>query len=458
MQPSNLVARIIEKVRETRSPGLSMIMERVNEFPSELQAQLTGIALDSGARDVANKAMDRAFRTNRSLVNIPGNTDELIIGSGFHAAVYAATRVLLGKQMPLILESAPTIGGVFAIPGQDGTYPGVFNLNSRNRRGFAGISRDNEAQLNYLPGAPIQASALSNAEYQTNADMAFIIRLTFAQSGYTRVFPSAKVISVDDGDDTFAVTYSSYGTNDERVILAKRVIDSTGLGDPKNGDRANGESILTFPQFMNRMTGMWPLRGLRNVAVIGGGDSGKCAVESFLGLAPQSFMSAAELDTVNRLDWFANNVESDYEDYCRANRGRYRAIGRYLRPDAMGNQKLNVFNQVVSPIALPSGGVLINGRQYDLVVIATGNDRITIPGMDWFYNERIYADDARRSRVIAVRNEEDFGQAQRFRIGPRAEIDFDSEESANGVSDIGNNRVAMFRLATRTAVLATKLS
>ena len=31
----------------------------------------------------------------------------------------------------------------------------------------------------------------------------------------------------------------------------------------------NATTILTFPQFMQRMAGRWPLRGVRRVAVIG---------------------------------------------------------------------------------------------------------------------------------------------------------------------------------------------
>jgi hypothetical protein len=458
MYPSSLITSIIEGVKSRRMLGMRMIMQRANEFPSKEVAQLTGIALDSDARQFANEQIDKRFRSNRTFGIVPVQANEVIIGSGFHAAVYAATRVLIGKQPPVILERNEYAGGVFAIPGDDYSYPGVFNLNSRNRRGLSGLSGDNEAQLNYLPGAPIQASALSNAEYQTNADMAFVIRLTLAQYAPTRVFPSAEVtnVSVNDGG-TFDVKFNN-GYYGERRITTERVIDARGLGDSQYEDNANNSSILTFPQFMQRMSGIWPLRNLRNVAVIGGGDSGKCSTESLLGLAPQSFMGAAELDSVNRIDWYAPDIDSTYDSYCRNNRGRYRAIGRYLRPDTMGNKRLNVFNQSVYPIALPSGGALINGRQYDLVIIAAGNKVPSIEGLNWRYSNNVYADSIRNARVIAKSNEQDYGDYLRYRIGPRADIEFDDSEYDAGITDIRNNRVAMFRLATRTAALATKLS
>lgn len=465
MQPSPILARIINGVRRKRMIGMRMVMQREAEFASKLQAQLTGIALDPGAREYAEIQMDTEF--TRSYKFLPGATNELIIGSGFHSAVYSAIRVLQGYRAPLVIETAPYVGGAFAIRNEANQYPGVFFLNSRNRRGMPGLSGDSEAQLNYLPGAPIQAAALSNEEYQTNADMAFIIRLTLAQYSAQRVFPNTTVTEVrkrteDFGDDDFLVSVNSpFG---EETISTKRVIDARGLGVSKDDAKANGKTILTFPQFMARMAGIWPLRGLRNVAVLGAGDSGKCAVESLLGLSPGSFMGAAELDTVNRIDWYGD-IESEYEAYCENNRGRYRAIGRYLRPDKLGIRKLNVFNNRVSPIALPDGPVLVGGRAYDLVILATGNAAPDIPGLSGFYEgvrDTVVSNTALRrrgvSRTLATREESDTLALGRFRIGPRADIPFDDEEYNSEITGILNNRVAMFRLATRTAALAASLS
>ena len=57
----------------------------------------------------------------------------------------------------------------------------TFYLNSRNRPGNGGLAGDQGASLNYLPGAPIQAANVSMTEFQTNTDMAFVIRLALAQ-------------------------------------------------------------------------------------------------------------------------------------------------------------------------------------------------------------------------------------------------------------------------------------
>lgn len=461
LQASPIVNHIIEGAAQARMQGLRMVMERESEFPSTLQAQLTGIGLDPAAREYASKVIDARFDANRNTLSLPraAAVPELIIGSGFHAATYAATRVMMGKPAPWIFERSPYAGGAFAIRGDDGNYPGVFNLNSRNRRGNPGLSGDSEAQLNYLPGAPIQASALGNAEYQTNADMAFIVRMTLAQYAPGTTFPSIDVTRVEPSKfnaDGFEVTYIRNGS--ERVVNTGRVIDARGLGDPLKADKANGTSVLTFPQFLQRMTRPWPLRGLRNVAVIGGGDSGKCAVESLLGLGPNPFMAAAELDSVNRVDWFGRGLATTYDEWCRTNRGRYRAIGRYLRPDKTGSRRLQVVDtRRVNPVALPDGPVLVNGRSYDLVIMAVGNDVPDLLGLEFSESEAVYATGS-SARPVAIRNGLDYaGERMRYRIGPRAGLGFSDDEYDDGVADIDANRVAMFRLGTRTAALAVQL-
>lgn len=456
MEASPLVREIVTTATDRDMRGIRMVMQRAGEFPSTLQAQLTGIGLDPIARAFANRAMDDYFGANGNILSVPRNDlllPEVVIGSGFHAATYAATRVLAGKPAPWLFERSPYVGGAFAVRSEEYDYPGVFNLNSRNRRGMPGLSGDYEAQLNYLPGAPIQAAALSNAEYQTNADMAFVVRMTLAQYAHRSVFPGIEVIGVERGTDAFDVTYIR---NDvERIIRARRVIDARGLGDPAT-DKANGTTVLTFPQFLQRMSGPWPLRGLRNVAVIGGGDSAKCTVESLFGLGPDPVMAAAELDSVNRVDWYGDNLARNYEDWCNENRGRYRAIGRYLRADKMGSTRLTVTRtRTALPVALPDGPVLVNGRAYDLVIVATGSKVPNVPGLNYPYAESVYVGE---TREVARRNEDDgANDLYRYRIGPRARIGFSADEDAAGVSAIDANRVAMFRLGTRTAALAVEL-
>ncbi|GAA3913906.1 hypothetical protein Aau02nite_63260 [Amorphoplanes auranticolor] len=443
VEPSALITSVLRAValRQPDSEAMRAIMQRSSEFPSSLQAQLTGIALDPAAREAAEQSLD-VFWSNEAArqdtLRSSGTDREVIIGSGFHAAVYAAVRVLTGFPKPLVLERSSRAGGTFAM-----TTRATFYLNSRNRPGGAGQAGDLGASLNYLPGAPIQAANLSMAEYQSNTDMAFIIRLTLAQ--FADVVTDANVVSVS-GDTTGL----QIDIADRAPVPAGRLIDARGLGDPRLQSLTNGTTIVTFAQFMNRMAGMWPLRDLRRVAVIGGGDSAKCTVESLLGLAPPPLMAAAALDRVDRIDWYADDLPDTCETWRQNMRGRYQGIGRYLRPDRLGVRRLLVQNRRVQPVALP-GAALIDGRTYDLVVVCTGNQETPIPGItaDSFEDYAIGGADAVASRDYTL---------PVFRVGPHARLPFTRQEREDGIANIAANAVSMFRTAGKTAALAATLN
>jgi len=440
--PSAQVQSLLTAVamRPAAAAGMRAMLQREQEFPSPAQARLTGIALDPAGREFADRFLD-GYWTNESrqqdLLDSSRTDREVIIGSGFHAAAYAAVRVLSGYPKPLVLERGQRVGGAFAMTGRP-----TFYLNSRNRPGNAGLAGDQGAALNYLPGAPIQAANVSMAEYQTNTDMAFVIRLTLAQ--FADVVTNANVLSVIE--DGLGVDIEIDGRT---PLQAGRVIDARGLGDPDGQDLANGTTILTFPQFMQRMAGTWPLRGVRRVAVVGGGDSAKCAVESCLGLGPQPLLAAAALDHVERIDWYTDTLPTTCQGWQQDIRGRYQAIGRYLRPDRFGVRRLNVLGRRAQPVPLPGAG-LIDGRTYDLVIACTGNRETDIDGLD----PGSFDQYATTDENIVARQHYDLPA---FRVGPHAKLPFTQQERADGVADIPANAVAMFRTATKTAALAATL-
>jgi hypothetical protein len=208
-------------VKQSASQGMRAMTQRAQEFASPWQAQLTGIALDPAGREFADEFLDGYWsdqaRKQETLES--GNSDrEVIIGSGFHAAVYAAIRVRSGYPKPLVLERHERPGGTFAMTSRP-----TFYLNSRNRAGNAGLAGDQQAALNYLPGAPIQAANMSMLEYQPNTDMALVIRLALAQCA--DVVTNTTVLSVtgDATDIEIEIEGRDY------PLLASRVIDARGL-------------------------------------------------------------------------------------------------------------------------------------------------------------------------------------------------------------------------------------
>ncbi|MPZ26493.1 MAG: hypothetical protein GEV12_08550 [Micromonosporaceae bacterium] len=441
-EPSAQIESLLTAVasRPAACEGMRAMMQREPEFRSPLEAKLTGIALDPPGRYFADQVLDAYWSDEprkQDALSSSSTDREVIIGSGFHAAVYAATRVLCGYQKPLVLERNERAGGTFAMTARP-----TFYLNSRNRAGSGGLAGDQRASLNYLPGAPIQAANVSMLEYQTNTDVAFTIRLALAQ--FADVVTNAKVLSVSrDG------TGAEIEIEDRDPLLAGRVIDARGLGDPYNQDVANGTTVLTFPQFMQRMASMWPLRGVRRVGVVGGGDSAKCAVESFLGIAPQPFMAAAALDSVDRIDWYSDELPTTCDRWQQEIRGRYQAIGRYLRPDRLGMRRLNVLGRRARPVALPGMG-LIDGRTYDLVVLCTGSRDTAIEGLDLASFDEYTIPNA---NVVA----REHYNLPAFRVGPHARLPFTRQEREDGVADISANAVSMFRTAYKTAALAATL-
>jgi hypothetical protein len=413
-----------------------VMAQRETEFPNPLAAQLTGIALDPAARTYADEWLDAYWsdqRRQQETLDSASPGREVIIGSGFHAAVYAAIRVLCGHPRPLVLERGTRVGGTFAMTARP-----TFYLNSRNRAGSAGLAGDQQAALNYLPGAPIQAANLGMREYQTNADMAFVIRLTLAQFADVVTTTTVQYVTQDS-------TGVLIECADRDPLSAGRVIDARGVGDPVDKDVANATSILTFEQFMQRMGGMWPLRGVRRAAVIGGGDSAKCAVESLLGIAPQPLMAAAALDSVERIDWYSDQLPDTCKRWRKEIRGRYQAIGRYLRPD----RPLSVIGRRARPVGLPAAA-LIEGRTYDLVIVCTGNQETRIDGLGFGAFGNYQTPDG----TTVARQHDDLPA---FRVGPHARLPFTKREEEDGIADIPQNQAAMFRTASKTAALAATL-
>jgi hypothetical protein len=312
-------------LNRTPTPGLAydQVRSRESDFGGQLEMRLAAFALDPISRNSLNERLDDLWSRRDSPMKTEAAAesayvDDIVIGSGFHAAVYSAVRRLGGNEVPVILESTGQVGGAVAVANRP-----VFFMNSRNRPGNLGLPSDNQA-LNYIPGAPLQPAMLGQSEYQTNADLALAIRLTLAQ--YAEVTTNATVSEIifePEREYVYLVL-----TEQGYTFHAKRVIDARGLGTPNAQDAADGQAILTFPQFMQRMAEPFPLRGITRAAVIGNGDSARCAIESLLGIAPEPFMSSTGLDYVRRIDWYAEGVSSNCTDFLTDERPRYHRIGK----------------------------------------------------------------------------------------------------------------------------------
>jgi hypothetical protein len=445
---------VIDQVKDKNrlSAGIDACRERPSDFASDTEMELAGIAMVPEARQLMSDALTASWSiTSNFLPDLDYGQREVIIGGGFHAAVYAANRVRMGFPRPVVLEqnSAERVGGAFAM-----SLSPVFRLNSRNRPGTAGLP-DQDKALNYLPGGLLQPSMMTSEEYPTNADMAWLIRLTLAQ--YARVYTGVTVTDIS-GETGFGNRVRLSTSAGE--ITPAQVIDARGLGT-EIVLQADGQRVLTFGQLMTRMGGMFPLRGMKQVAVIGAGDSGKCAVESLLGIAPGN-TSAIGLDYVQRVDWYTNGTISGQtcSEFRDRQRGRYIRIAQYLDGNVSNpSTRLRVMGATGYVTAMP-GGAIVNDRTYDMVVVCTGSVRPSLnDGLGYFpvrqgaSGELTEASSPNRGTQLAA-------QAipfASFRIGPAAALPFSEREFDAGIAAIPANQVAMFRLAPRTAALAAIL-
>jgi hypothetical protein len=456
--PVPVIADVISATMDRRraSAGITACATRMSDFSSELEMQLTGIAMVPEARDLMTSTLtdywrDQAASASAALTAREVAGREVIIGAGYHAAVYAACRAAMGYPRPVVLErNAPeAVGGAFAVSMQP-----VFRLNSRNRPGPAGLPDQGRA-LNALPGGLLQPAMTGSEEYGTNASMAWLIRLTLAQ--HADVYPGITVTGLRPG----------FGSNRSRLtlstsagdsIIAGRVLDARGCGDALDSS-ATSATVLTFPQLMARMGTMFPLRGLRQAAVIGGGNSGLCAAESLLGIAP-GHTSVAGLDYVDRVDLYATTLDGQSCDTFReSSRGRYMALAQSLAGNVSNpGTRLRIISQRASAASLP-GGALVGDRAYDLAVLCTGLFRPELRD-DLRYDTLDRAGylngvtGTASSEATLARMAAGF---ESYRIGAAADIRFSAAEEAAGITAIPASKVAMFRLGPRTAALASLL-
>lgn len=435
--------------RKRMKEGILACMLRPGDFSSELEMQLAGIAMVPEARQLMSKALTEYWETRTLIARITepvrsrSASREIILGAGYHAAVYAATRVRMGFPKPVVLEKAPAglVGGAFAV-----SLEPVFRLNSRSRPGAAGLP-DQDKGLNVVPGGPIQPAMLSSEEYPTNADMAWAIRVALAQ--FAEVYPGIEATGITRGFADSLTLATSLGD-----LPAGRIIDARGAGQPvAKIPLAGAATMLTFPQLMQRMGTLFPLRGMRQVAIIGGGNSGLCAAESLLGIAPGN-SSAIGLDYVTSIDLYATTVSgrtcSEFRD---AQRGRYIRLAQYLAGNASNaSTRLRIIPEPGRVAPLP-GGVLVNDRTYDLAIMCTGNARPELAGAFAYF--KCGADGTRVSLTPATAVASRATPYQCYRVGPAAALPLTPAETAAGLKP--PSELAMFRLGPRTAALAASL-
>lgn len=454
-EPSALLRNIIRDVARTSTSGLALMRSRRDEFPSQVSCDLAGLYMDPVTRSGVRRRLREMWAAAPVTAPEPGR--EHIVGGGIHAAVYAGTRARMGFDAPFVWEMERVGGSMSA-----GGGAAVFWLQSRNRPGPPGVPE--VGNLNYIPGAVVQPTHITSAEYPDNSVVSWCVEMTLAAYADVRM----------DTVTEYSPSQMKLTGMETGVVRARRIIDARGMGVDSAlllPDEQKRIHVITFQQFMNRMGGSFPLRGIRRAAVVGGGPSGRAAVESMVGIAPAGHYSVPELDWVRQIDWYAPGLSSDREDWlANDNRSRSLELSRFLpraEEDDDGNfmparksesRRVRVFSATANPVDGPDSAS-IGARGYDLVVVCAGLARRSsgaigsTPGTWNLFGPQISGPVV--GQVIARR----YGPSDVFAVGPVAELPVPGDQAAQALTgEIPGNKDSIFLTAPRTAQLAMMLS
>jgi hypothetical protein len=324
-------------------------------------------------------------------------------------------------------------------------------MNSRNRPGPLSIPGE-MGSLNFIPEAPLQPSDLGGDEYQTNDAMAWVIRMSLAMNA--KVVPNARVTNIK------AATDKEWRLDlfDGRRIRTPRIILATGLGAERPvAPLLQSDRILGFSEFMKRMDSPFPLRDMKRVAVIGGGDGAKTIIESLTGKGPSRGYSVAALDWPDKIDWYGAEA-TNKADWLKCNRARYSPIASLLRDPNKPQRPYRVEAQGGSLTSEQFGVgyncVYVGQTPYDYIVHSTGYVN-ELPGLsggpETYEQQRINARRFGRARLDYK------APANIFIIGPASDLKVVPTE-VEILQGVAENNTSIFRYAPRTALLAASLA
>lgn len=419
------------------------MMSRGGEFSSPLVALLAGIAIDPELRPVFERDLDDVLPRNESgIAQVSG--EEIIVGGGLHAAIYAMNRPK--NPRPLILEKEACVGGILA----QARAP-FFYLNSRDRPTFRALSYPilpgKSLPLNMLPGAVLQTADIGGLDYLTQDDLGFVIRTNLTLAGRVIQRTVREIVKTVDQPGYNVLTEGP-------AFFTQRVILATGLGD----SNPCLPGCITFTNFMKNASLSFPLRGFKKVAVVGAKESGNVTVEYLLGMGPRPGNSVTNLDYVERIDWFGQ-TSLTAEEFERCNRKRYKDIAREM-PNLNNNSgRVQAFpGRVITAsrtdsktelCLLSPEGALRNMGGYDVVIFATGFTEKEI-AMDLGTPEPFQLGGGQGFVATKYPDEEV------YRIGPCANLPLTNAEAA-ATKGLPDNAAAVWRYAERTARLARRI-
>lgn len=283
--------------------------------------------------------------------------EEVIFGGGPAALAYAATRRALGHPPCIVLEKRKEAGGMFGPLA-------IFRMNSANNASLQSVQSPGPTRipslsptddLNWIPNAPYQVNSTSG-----------MVAYPYSNDFYKTVQKGLREVArvYTDADATFDYT-GEVRTNQGRVRLGspKRVLWAAGLVEPS--DLPKGPSIISGYKFMQR-----PVRELENkkIALVGCGATAAQIAEWMFGDGV-----GAPYTPPTMIHWYGDrNLPLTKKQWTDRYHARFFSVGRHLPEEGdRGDAILRPYPERGEVIPL-GGTALVNGQNYDLVIMATG--------------------------------------------------------------------------------------
>lgn len=344
--------------------------------------------------------------------------DELNIGAGIHASIYASAMTIHNPSTKsLTVEATPYVSSQFRTKR-------MVSINSANTpheriTPSHGLRTGN---LNYMgKDAPVQLPFIESRRYPTGDVFADIATANMYMSGSNMMMETRVERVIKEGDPEWSSDWPAANKvimNDGSYVFARRVNVMTGLGEAQMPASFDEESIKTvresienreegepsgimtyesFAAFVAADNNNHPLRPFvgKKVSMVGRGDSSATSIEFLLGLSDDTAYKddVKNVGSVDEIQWIGQKVQTaehymstlknprygqigtempNPADMAGAEKKKIRPIGariEQIRPNNDERGKYRVVLKVEDPV---TGGVTFQEEYTDFVVLATG--------------------------------------------------------------------------------------
>lgn len=406
----------------------------------------------------------------------------LVVGSGPQAQIFVSE---LAQAKPELVPSTAVIDKSTSVGGTFRNIDGMnFRLNSRTRpqtdeRPVPGTT----SNLNTLAPGVVTLPDMATEVYPAADTLGRAIRINHALNGnqvglgleLVAVAPDTSPESTQLPGKVSVVVRDAEGI--EFTIRTDSLVATSGVGEPKlsrfttetrdlikelqkKRDAGEQTPVMSYADFYKWMSEKrFPLEGIKRVAVIGAGDSGRTAVGTLLGYEPRPDGSVIQVDTVEKLDWYGQTSNND-RAFIERTRLRYGQLALELprRQNNLRASRVESFEVKPANLSLVDDGkvrVSDTGNVYDLVVIATGFEN---NGQKWLEDklkQPLLVDSERVQEALDSENpiSLDSGDIVVFPVGYNiAELHILRKQSSRFVPDVTQYTVSITTQDGKTSI------